>query len=262
MPFVAVNDINLHYIDSGPAAAPLVFLHGWGTSGRVWDQQAAHFAPRHRVIQLDWRGCGRSDAQAHGNSIAQIASDVSEVLDQLDLEQVTLIGTSMGASFAIEAARHHPERLRSVVSVDGPFHLGTLTDGADYRLLAEALSGTRVPTLMSMVSAWYSGEDAVAYEAWARSQVLESSPHIAALFLDHLAYDPRAYLRDIGVPIALIHGADDPNVPVAIASDIAALLEGAPLHVIEGAGHFPHHTSAPEFNAVLESVLYAQETGR
>ncbi len=254
MPHISVNDTDLYYTDSGNGD-PLVFLHGWGTSGRVWDQQAVYFAKRNRIIQLDWRGCGRSEARAEGNTIGQIASDVQQLLELLDLEGVTLIGTSMGASFAIETARHWPQRLRRVVTVDGPYHLGTLATEADIAPVIEALATNRVPTLTNMVAAWYSGQDSQAYEFWARSQVLNSSPHITGLYLDHLAYDPRPYLPGIAVPIALIHGANDPDVPVGIATEIAELLNGAPLHVIEDAGHFPHHTSPTQFNAVLESVL-------
>lgn len=261
MPYLSVNNIDLYYTDSG-TGDPLVFLHGWGTSGRVWDQQAAHFASRNRVIQLDWRGCGLSEAIASGNTIAQIAQDVGAVLNSLDLTRVTLIGASMGASFAIETARRYPQRLQKVVTVDGPFHMGKLVDPGTVEPLIEAIAKNRIPALTQMVSSWYTGTNADAYEEWARIQVLNSSPHIASLYRDHLSYDPRPYLPDITVPITLIHGADDPEIPVTISAEISALLGGAQLHVINGAGHFPHHTCAVQFNRVLETVLDGIETAR
>ncbi|RLP80697.1 alpha/beta hydrolase [Mycetocola lacteus] len=258
MPFIRVNTINLHYTDAGEGP-PLVFLHGWGTSGRVWDQQAVHFAARYRVIQPDWRGCGYTEARADGNTIAQIASDIVEFLEALNLDRVTLVGTSMGATFAIEAARDQPQRLRRIVAVDAPFHLGTRSPDSAVLSLSEQLASNRIATLSRMVSSWYSGADSEAFGAWARAQVFASSPFIAALYADHREYDPRAYLRNIAVPITLIHGAEDPDVPVSIAHEIAELLGQEPPHVIEHAGHFPHHTEAVAFNAVLESILVSGE---
>lgn len=109
---------------------------------------------------------------------------------------------------------------------------------------------------MEMVSKWYTCDRCEDYEFWARIQVLNSSPHIAGLYLEHLEYDPRPYLSEISVPITLIHGSEDPDVPVAIAHEISKLL-GAPLHVIDGAGHFLYHSDAAEFNVILASVLDA-----
>lgn len=256
MPYININDVNLYYTDSGTAGDPIVFIHGWGTSGRVWDQQASYFAQRNRTIQLDWRGCGLSETWAYGNTIEQNASDVVELLHHLDLNNVTLVGTSMGGSFAIEAARQCPERLKALVTVDSPFHAGTFTSESEVLPILESLITNRVPTLMDMVSTWYACDRCEDYEFWARAQVLNSSPHIAGLYLEHLKYDPRPYLSEISVPISLIHGSEDPDVPVAIAHEIATLLN-APLHVIDGAGHFPHHSDATEFNAILASILDA-----
>ncbi len=259
MPYITVNGIDLYYVDSGSSSNPLLFLHGWGTSGRVWDQQAAYFAGQNRVLQLDWRGCGRSDALHEGNTIQQIASDINEVLEELDLYNVTIIGTSMGGSFAIEVAHKWPKRLSQVITVDSPYHVGRIADELEINLMISSLLTNRVPTLIDMVASWYSGSGEEAYRTWAESQVLESSPHIANLYADHLRYDPRPYLPEITVPIALIHGAEDTDVPPAISAEISEILGGAPLYIIENAGHFPHHTSAKRFNEVLKMILENQE---
>lgn len=66
MTFAHVNGIDLYFEETG-TGRPVLFLHGWGTSGRAWDSQVVGLAGDHRVITVDWRGCGRSDHPATGN---------------------------------------------------------------------------------------------------------------------------------------------------------------------------------------------------
>ena len=75
MAYVTVNGTDLYYEDHG-AGQPVVFLHGWGTSGRVWGAQLPDLVQDHRVLTVDWRGCGRSSRPATGNTIANVARDI------------------------------------------------------------------------------------------------------------------------------------------------------------------------------------------
>jgi non-heme chloroperoxidase len=84
MAYVKVNGTDLYYEDHG-AGQPLVFLHGWGTSGRVWGAQLPDLVQDHRVITVDWRGCGRSSRPATGHTIANVARDIREFIDVLEL---------------------------------------------------------------------------------------------------------------------------------------------------------------------------------
>lgn len=77
MPYLKVNGTGLYY----GAGQPVVLLHGWGTSGRVWGGQLPDLARDYQVIAVDWRGCGRSARPAEGNSIAGVARDILEPAD-------------------------------------------------------------------------------------------------------------------------------------------------------------------------------------
>ncbi|WP_328307074.1 alpha/beta fold hydrolase [Streptomyces sp. NBC_00442] len=156
MAFATVRGNRLSYEDHG-AGRPLVFLHGWGTSGRVWDAQAADLMADHRVITLDWRGCGRSDRPATGYTIAEVTRDVLEFLDVLGLERPVLIGSSIAGAFLVEAALAAPDRLGAIVPVDaGVHHFHGMPEHTD-RLLAD-LRTDRAGTLAGVVPQWQDGE--------------------------------------------------------------------------------------------------------
>ncbi|UNX56108.1 alpha/beta hydrolase [Georgenia sp. TF02-10] len=96
MPHVETSDgIRLHYTERG-SGRPLVMIHGWTFSGRFFDQNAEVLAEHARVITLDLRGHGDSDKPAHGYRVARLAKDLFDLLEALDLREVTVLGWSLG----------------------------------------------------------------------------------------------------------------------------------------------------------------------
>ena len=119
MTYLTANGAELYYEDEGDGR-PLFFLHGWGTSARVWNAQLPEFVRDHRVVTVDWRGCGRSERTATGTTIAGVVSDLVTVIDRLGLEAPIVVGSSIGAVYAAELALRYPDRVAQVVSVDSP----------------------------------------------------------------------------------------------------------------------------------------------
>lgn len=120
---VRVNRITLHYLDWGPAEAPpVVLLHGITGHARVWDHLAEALVPGRRVLALDQRGHGDSDAAPDDDyRVATMADDLAAFADSLRLGRFALLGHSMGGRIAIQYAAAHPARLERLVIVDiGP----------------------------------------------------------------------------------------------------------------------------------------------
>lgn len=96
MPTITTNDhIDIYYEDRG-YGRPLVMIHGWGFSGRFFHKNIDVLATQTRVITIDLRGHGYSDKPSHGYRIPRLARDLYDVLEALELENVTLLGWSLG----------------------------------------------------------------------------------------------------------------------------------------------------------------------
>ncbi|MFF8371647.1 alpha/beta fold hydrolase [Streptomyces lydicus] len=253
MAHATVNGTTLHYQDLG-SGRPLVFLHGWGTSGRVWDAQAADLMTDHRVITVDWRGCGRSDRPTTGYSIAGLTRDVLEFLDVLELDRPVLIGSSIAGAFTLEAALAAPDRIGAIVPVDAGFHHFSGMRAAMDKLLAD-LRADRAGTLADIVPHWYRPGVSAAMIDWTVRQLLDASFLIDQLVVDQADYDPRDRLGDVRVPTHLLHGELDTEVPLSVARECAALIPGARLTVVEGAGHISQQDRAERFNQALRAAL-------
>jgi non-heme chloroperoxidase len=254
MSYLEINGARLYFEDEG-AGQPLVFLHGWGTSGRTWGAQLPGFVSDHRVVTLDWRGCGRSSRPAEGNTFAGAVSDILGVLDALELADPVLIGSSIGATFATELALHHPERVGRVVAVDGPSYWPSTGMSDKLAALREKLVTERAATLAGWVPNWYAPGTSPTLIDWTVRQILDSGVHIDKLFTECAGYDPRPRLPSLRVPIAYLHGELDAEIPVEVAENCAALTPDAKLVLIKGSGHMPHQEKPAEFDAALRSVL-------
>ncbi len=120
---VRVNGVTLHYLDWGPAdAPPVVLLHGITGHARVWDHLAERLVPGRRVLALDQRGHGDSDAAPDDDyRVATMADDVAAFAGSLQLDRFALLGHSMGGRIAIQYAAAHAGRLERLIVVDiGP----------------------------------------------------------------------------------------------------------------------------------------------
>jgi len=121
--FATVNGLRLHYLDWGNAgASPVVCLHGYTSSAQAFNAPARLFQDRAHVIALDVRGHGESAWSPAGDyQYRDQASDLAELVDQLELPPFTLIATSMGGIIAMAYAEAHAARLRRLVINDiGP----------------------------------------------------------------------------------------------------------------------------------------------
>ncbi len=91
------KDTNLHVDDHGGSASPVVLIHGWPLSGESFkDQVPVLQQAGYRVVTYDRRGFGRSDKPRSGYSYDTLTEDLDALLTELDLNDVTLVGFSMG----------------------------------------------------------------------------------------------------------------------------------------------------------------------
>jgi 2-succinyl-6-hydroxy-2,4-cyclohexadiene-1-carboxylate synthase len=118
---VAANGIALQVRDEEGRGDPLVLLHFSGANLLMWEPALPHFRDAFRVIRLDLRGHGRSDAPDTGYHMDTMARDVVGALAALGIGRAHVVGSSMGAEVALAMAANHPEAVASLV-LDGALY--------------------------------------------------------------------------------------------------------------------------------------------
>jgi 3-oxoadipate enol-lactonase len=120
MPRLQLDGSSLHFEESG-AGAPVLLLHGLGSSGQDWELVAPRLAAHRRVIVPDIRGHGRSDKPEGPYGVPLFARDIAAFCDRLGLGRVDVIGLSMGGMIGFQLAVDRPELVRSLVVINsGP----------------------------------------------------------------------------------------------------------------------------------------------
>ena len=108
MAFLSIDGGQLFYEEQGGGDPPLVFVHGLACAHEDWRNQVDYFAPSNRVVSLDLRGHGRSEAYTSGFDILSFGADVAALIAALRLPPVVLVGHSMGCRVILECARIAP----------------------------------------------------------------------------------------------------------------------------------------------------------
>src|SRR5947209_15592740 len=94
------TSVPLHYVEIPSEGRPLLLLHGIGMDWRVWQATSRRLSPTFHLYMLDLRGHGESGKPAHGYSLAHYAADIEDFIDELRLEPIVLIGSSLGGAIA------------------------------------------------------------------------------------------------------------------------------------------------------------------
>lgn len=271
MPFInSVSNNNklvrIYYEDMGEGK-PVVFIHGWPLSGSMWEYQVTQLPQQGlRCITYDRRGFGRSDRPYGGYDYNTLAGDLKCLLDELDLNDVTLVGFSMGGG---EVAKYFSlyggERVSKVVLVSAvvPFLLKT-DDNPDgvpqehFDKNRKAMMEDRPGFLETFNNDFYgTGPDkhpvTEAYLANSLTKAMDASP-IATLECakSFSSTDFRKDLLKIKVPVLIIHGDKDKTVPIKLTGEQSAkLITGSVLKVYEGAPHGLWFTHKEKLNKDL-----------
>lgn len=269
MPFADANGQRLFYLEQGEGE-PLVLVTGLGGDHLSWGEQLGPFSEHYRTIAFDNRDSGQSSQAPEAYEIADMARDTLGLADALELDDFHLIGISMGGAIAQEVALAATERVRTLtlaMSWPGDGHWGRVRG----RLMANAAMRTpREEHVEQLLLACLSEEAFADPErvAYFRGMVLDN-PHPQSLeaFARQAQavgnHEARDRLGALTMPVHVIGAERDLMIPVWKARELAELIPGARLTVIERGTHAVNMEQAEEFNRVaLEFLGEASERRR
>ena len=246
---LSAEGLPIAYASSGAGNSTLVFIHGWSCDRRYWLRQARVFSVHHRVVLIDLPGHGESGDGRAEWTLEAYGEDVADVVEALELDNVVLVGHSMGAPVALEAARRLPRRVVGVVGVDS---LHDADSEFDHGPLIRSLEQDFVTACGSFIRDFMFLPDADPEQV--RSVVdamCSADPAIAlALMRRFPAYDLAAALAAVEVPVRVVNAARYPT-------NVEANRKYADFDAVtmDGVGHFPMLEEPREFNRRLADVV-------
>jgi pimeloyl-ACP methyl ester carboxylesterase len=238
VPHAAAPDgIRIAYQTSG-AGAPLLLLSGQASSHRWWTRVRADFDAYRRVVTLDYRGTGDSDAPPGPYTAQGFAEDAIAVLDDLGIERADVYGTSMGGRVAQWIAVRHPHRVRRLVlgcTSPGGTHAVERSTAVRKALADPDPAAARRALLDLMYSPEWLARNPGPYWTLGDPSMSRHARHQHLLASNgHDAWD---VLPRITAPTLVLHGDQDELNPTANAPLLAGRIPGARLCLVAGARH-------------------------
>jgi len=260
------------YQDAGQGPT-LLLIHGMAGSSATWDAIIPRLAKNYRVIAPDLLGHGKSAKPRGDYSLGAFAAWLRDLLDELGIDRVTVIGQSLGGGIAMQFAYQHRDYCERLVLIGsgglGPDLSPMLrilsAPGAEFVLPVItpkwvlnlgnklgsrlATAGIQAPRAGQMWQAYSSLSDSETRQAFLRtlrSVVDHRGQAVSALNKLHLTAD---------LPTLLIWGDHDRVIPVSHAFAAHDALTGSRLEVLEGVGHFPHVEAPTVVADILENFM-------
>lgn len=259
--FTATDGARIAYRDDG-RGRPLVLLHGLMAHGGFFDGQGA-LAEQFRVIRVDLRGHGASGRDGALPTIEQLAGDVTQLAQMLDLQDAIGVGWSLGATVLWRVlAGAEGRRFAGAVVIDMTARVRN-DDGWDLGLSSEACEA-RTAAIRDDFESFAAGAGQAIFAQpadetrrpladWASLEFARNDPHIiAALWASLEREDLRASLGRIEQPTLIVHGARSQLYGADTADHLVAALPNARAVSFGRSGHAPHLEEPELFNRTIQ----------
>ncbi|MCV6636431.1 alpha/beta hydrolase [Candidatus Albibeggiatoa sp. nov. NOAA] len=276
MPFVRLPHIDMHYEHCGAeqAKTTLLLIHGNFASWRWWQPLLQHLPARYRAYAPELRGCGDTSRPDTGYNIEQLASDIYEFTQALNLPAVHVVGHSLGGAVAMQFALNYPQKVRTLTLVapapaEGMAHLKSkfphlrLTESSDFHHVMQTLNLNRVSlqkALSRMMPSIKPNQDSF---VTLLDDAAHMSPEAIVGFYDALTtWSVQDELGKLNLPVLVLWGSQDSIVEKATLERTVEALPQAQFVVWDNVGHAPQLEQPEAFQQLLLEFIENHQVKR
>ena len=253
----AITSSELVYFTERGSGSPLLLVHGLMVTGEMFEPVIEHFATRHRVIVPDLRGHGRSRELPPPYTAAQLASDLSYLLEHLGIASTAVLGYSQGGAIAQQLFLDHPQKCdHLVLACTYAFNMATTREWIEGHLaplLIRLLGLRRLASLAVSQSMLQVNQERAHWLADLMAN--QDRTLMLPAWKETMAFDSRKRLREIKCPTLIVAGSKDRGVPIHHANMLHDGIPGSRLVIIDGADHALIWTHTDEFVGVTDDFL-------
>ncbi len=268
MPFISLDDLELHYEYQSNGDTPIIFLHGNFGSWHYWQPFLQELPSGYCGYAPDFRGCGDSEVTHHGYDIKTLSQDIAQFADRLKIDTFHLVGHSLGGAVAQELAGTMPERILTL----------TLVAPAP----AEGMESlTNAPASDSFFSAknifQFLGTIGLKRKILSATfkktmpGLNNNKGYLDLVINDALKMDIKAFdgfltalknwngvhlLERFNFPVLIMHGELDSVIPLQPLKNMQQAIKNCRFHAFRNIGHSPQLENTKAFNKLLTAFLH------
>lgn len=272
---ITLKDLEVNYIKEGSGEKTLVFVHGLSSNADAWSKNIEALKTTYTCVALDLPGYGKSSKPDVNYTPTYFAEVVFQFIEKLKLQNVVLIGHSMGGQASVKLASQHPEAIKKLVLV-APAGLEQFSEASAKMmasfLTAESVKNTSEAQIVKNYALnFYEQPEEVSKMIADRIRIIEASDfdaHCNAIVksVSGMLHDPITNdLQAVSQPTLVIFGDQDmlipnryfnPTLTTKTVGEIALnQIKNARLEFVENAGHFVQFEKPSEINALIHEFI-------
>ncbi len=255
------SGVELAWYDSG-AGNPILFLHSFGHNKTLWFPQLTYFLERgYRVVAPDMPGHGDSSFSDDQHTVDAIARRCIELCEALDLQQVVVVGISMGGYIALRMWARKPGLISAMVLSNTKAEADSAEIVARRRQQIASIREHGLEHFVNTGAPKRLAPSVLEKRPWVLDSIkmmnLTVSAEVNAATLEAMAarQDETPVLATIDVPVLITAGSDDKFIPPDSARKLHEGIRNSQLHVIPETGHVSNLENPTEYNRVLDAFL-------
>jgi sigma-B regulation protein RsbQ len=252
----AQDGFNIYYQISGTKPTAIVFVHGWLGNADWWTKQTDFFKEDYCVVQIDLSGHGQSEKGRTNWSSTQYANDIKYVTDEIESNNIILVGHSMSGPYVLEASLFI-KRAKLIVLVDTLKNMDKLMDYEQANnLLFKSYQQDFAHAVKHLLPKFlFVDTTPVDIREQLQTEFLQNDADFAVKSIEPLyKMNIRAIAKQVQVPVRAINSDATPTD----IDSVRKYISNFDYYLISGCGHYPMLEKPNEFNFALQKILQKQ----
>ena len=249
------------YKTFGDAPATLIFIHGVGMCGEIWQPQVEHFSKDYRVITYDFLGHGQSLLKKDKLTLEDYISQLYNLVNEIGVSNFSIIGHSMGALIAVAFALRYPEKVDTLIPINIVFKRTKKAQDDVIMRAKDVFKSQQITNISQTLERWFKNKTSP-YDLLkinnVRSWLHNTSPKAYAEAYYLFATSDRVFVNNLSnlqPPVLYLTGSEDPNSTSLMSEQMAQETPNSSSKSIEGEAHMMAYISAKKVSPIIENFL-------
>ena len=249
------------YKTFGDEPSTLIFIHGVGMCGEIWQPQVEHFSKDYRVITYDFLGHGKSLLKKDKLTLEDYVTQLYNLVNEIGVTNFSLIGHSMGAIIAVAFALKYPRKVDTLIPINIVFKRTKKAQDDVIMRAKDVFKSQQITNISQTLERWFKNKtspDDLLKINNVRSWLNNTSPKAYAEAYYLFATSDRVFVNNLSnlqPPVLYLTGSEDPNSTSLMSEQMAQETPNSWSESIESEAHMMAYISAKKVNSIIEHFL-------
>ena len=252
----------------GDRAPTLIFIHGVGMCGEIWQPQVEYFSKSYRIITYDFLGHGQSLLKKDKPSLEGYVDQLNILVDEIGISNFSLIGHSMGAIIAVAFALRYPEKVEALIPINIVFKRTKKAQDDVLKRAKDVITSKKISNISQTLDRWFTNKTSPQVDVKVSnvcSWLQNTSPQGYADAYYIFAISDRVFINNLSklqLPVLYLTGSEDPNSTSLMSRQMAQETPNSSSKSIEGEAHMMSYISPKKVNPIIEQFLTDTKTNK